>query len=125
MNKHVPRDPESEAERERKKREARRDIELLIRWAFPIDEHKRAIRTAWAVSGFNTLACDTFGKGSVGLFALFPFEAGLLDNEGWQLLNPVRNVAAAHAVWQRRGWARWPIGPDKEVRDVFNQDPEG
>jgi hypothetical protein len=92
-------------------RQQHRDLERLIRWYFPPNEQRQAIWVAWQVSDMSPLAFHRNGTPGVGLFAIWPTDVGLPDDEQWLLHNPIRNVAAAFGIWQREGWAHWHVAP--------------
>ena len=109
----------------RQRREAKRMLRNLIEWTWGPPDHAEAVRVCWIVSGFDSCAVDKWGKGSVGLFGIFPFEAGLTEDLAWQLFNPVRNVAAAHRLWCTFGWKRWNVPPDLPAATIFEETKEG
>lgn len=102
--------PRSVAERKRQG-----DLERLIKWYFPVDEHGMALRVAWTVSGMEPLSYHRNGGMGIGLFDLTTRETGLAPEDEWRLQNPMVNVAAAHRLWLAVGWARWALPADAVV----------
>lgn len=99
-------------------RERRRDVERLIRWYFPLDQQSRAMWTAWRLSSFHSGDLSAMKSNQWGLFHIDPLSVDLPENEGWRLLDPIRNVAAAFKLWKRFGWA--VFGPDiPDLPDPF------
>jgi len=83
----------------------RTDCEKLIRSYFPPRAHVRAIWIAYQISGMYPGDTSAVGENLWGLFHIDPLAVGLGETEGWLLLNPIRNVAAAVDLWNRFGWS--------------------
>jgi len=81
------------------------DCEKLIRWYFPPPAHTRAVWVAWQVSQMHPGDMSKTGENLWGLFHIDPMSVGLPEREGWRLLDPVRNVAAAFKLYARYGWS--------------------
>jgi hypothetical protein len=103
---------ESPAETERRRH---RDLERLIRWYFGPVESARAMWVAWNVSTLDPHAYHRNGSKGVGLFNIDPAAVGLVGADEAYLVNPVRNVAAAHKLWCQHGWGYWDCPPLVEV----------
>jgi hypothetical protein len=80
------------------------DVEKLIRWYFPANEHTRAIWVAWQLSTMNQRDLSATKDNLWGLYHIDPEAVGLPKSEGWRLLDPIRNVAAAFKLWDHFGW---------------------
>lgn len=80
-------------------------LEKLIRWYFPPSAQGRAIWVAWQLSAMNATDLSASGQNLWGLFHIDPEAVALPRNEGWRLLDPIRNVAAAFKLWERFGWS--------------------
>jgi hypothetical protein len=85
-------------------------VEALIRKAFPDDQEERALEIAWRESRHNPSAYN--GWCCYGLFQIYfeansKFLATLGITSAAQLYDPVLNVRAALAMFQRSGWGPW------------------
>jgi len=94
-----------------KERQAVGDIERLIRWYFAPDDALMAVWVAWKRSGLDPLAYHRDGTAGVGLFGLTAEDAGLGPGDETFLVNPIRNVAAAHRLYCRHGWEWFKVPP--------------
>jgi hypothetical protein len=87
-----------------------KQVEALIRKAFPDDQEDKALAVAWRESRHDPRAYN--GWCCYGLFQIYfeanaSFLATLGITSAEQLLDPVVNTSAALAMFQRSGWGPW------------------
>lgn len=99
------------------------DLEKLIRWYFPAQEHARAIWLAWHESGMDPGAWHRTDEYGIGLFNLDPLAVGIALADESRLQIPLVNVAAAFGLWLRQGWRPWgPPAFPKDIAEEFSQE---